>query len=75
MTHIKEEETADKVGLQDEISIEARERRKKEHRKDEDLDLLKADMDYLKAQLKYIRGGGGKRLRKYPGKGKPEYSY
>ena len=60
LAHIKEEETADKVGLQDEISIEARERRKKEHRKDEDLDLLKADMDYLKAQLKYIRGGGGK---------------
>ncbi len=60
LAHIKEEETADKVGLQDEISIEARERRKKEHRKDEDLDLLKADMDYLKAQLKYIREGGGK---------------
>lgn len=58
LAHIKEEETADKVGLQDEISIEARERRKKEHRKDEDLDLLKADMDYLKAQLKYLKGGG-----------------
>lgn len=58
LAHIKEEETADKIGLQDEISIEERERRKKEHRKDEDLDLLKADMDYLKAQLKYLKGGG-----------------
>ncbi len=57
---MKEEEAADKYGSQDKASVDFREQRKKERRRDEDLELLKADMEYLKAQIKYIKGGGGK---------------
>lgn len=60
LAHMKEEEVADKYGSQDKASVSFREHRKKERRKDEDLELLKADMEYLKAQIKYIKGGGGK---------------
>lgn len=60
LAHMKEEEAADKYGSQDKVSVDFRERRKRERRKDEDLELLKADMEYLKAQIKYIKGGGGK---------------
>lgn len=58
LAHMKEEEAADKYGGQDKASVDFREQRKKERRKDEDLELLKADMEYLKAQIKYIRSGG-----------------
>ncbi len=60
LAHMKEEEAADKYGSQDKASVDFREQRKKERRRDEDLELLKADMEYLKAQIKYIKGGGGK---------------
>ena len=60
LANMKEEEAADKYGSQDKASVDFREQRKKERRKDEDLELLKADMEYLKAQIKYIRSGGGK---------------
>lgn len=60
LAHMKEEEAADKYGSQDKASVGFREQRKKERRKDEDLELLKADMEYLKAQIKYIKNGGGK---------------
>ncbi|MCX4327750.1 MAG: hypothetical protein OSJ45_10720 [Lachnospiraceae bacterium] len=60
LAHMKEEEAADKYGSKDKVSVDFREQRKKERRRDEDLELLKADMEYLKAQIKYIRSGGGK---------------
>lgn len=58
LAHMKEEEAADKYGSKDKISVEFREQRKKERRREEDIELLKADMEYLKAQIKYIKGGG-----------------
>ena len=60
LAHMKEEEAADKYGSQDKASVDFRERRKRERRQDEDLELLKADMEYLKAQIKYVKSGGGK---------------
>lgn len=60
LAHMKEEEPADKYGSQDKASVDFRERRKRERRQDEDLELLKADMEYLKAQIKYVKSGGGK---------------
>ena len=60
LAHMQEEEAADKYGSQDKASVDFREQRKRERRRDEDLELLKADMEYLKAQIKYIKGGGGK---------------
>lgn len=58
LAHMKEEEAADKYGSQDKISVNFREQRKRERRREEDIELLKADMEYLKAQIKYIKGGG-----------------
>lgn len=58
LAHMKEEEAADKYGSKDKISVDFREQQKKERRREEDLELLKADMEYLKAQIKYIKNGG-----------------
>ena len=58
LAHMKEEATADKYGSKDKASVDFREQRKRERRRDEDLELLKADMEYLKSYIKYIKGGG-----------------
>lgn len=60
LAHMKEEEAADKYGSDDKASVDFREQRKRERRREEDLELLKADMDYLKSYIKYIKEGGGK---------------
>lgn len=60
LAHMKEEEAADKYGSDDKASVDFREQRKRERRREEDLELLKADMDYLKSYIKYVKEGGGK---------------